>query len=112
MPQPNLWTRDELIVALNLYLRLPFGKLHARDPQIIEMAKLLRRTPNSIAMRLNNFAAVDPYHQRRGITGLVGGIKQVEPIWNEFANNKDELLFESERILAEFENRKLEDKFS
>ena len=26
------WTRDELIVALNLYSRLTFGQLHARNP--------------------------------------------------------------------------------
>jgi len=63
-------------------------------------------------MRLNNFANVDPYHQQRGIGGLPGGRKQVEPIWNEFINNKSELLFESERILAQKEHVAIEDKFS
>src|SRR6185312_4090611 len=108
----KLWTRDELILALNLYLKLPFGKLHSRTPEIIHLANLLERTPGSIAMRLNNFASVDPYHQQRGIGGLPGGRAQVEPIWKEFINNKDELLFESERILAEKEHVSLEKKFS
>ena len=112
MAQVNLWTRDELILALNLYLKLEFGKLHSGNPQIIQLANLLVRTPGSIAMRLNNFASVDPYHQQRGIGGLPGGKKQVEPIWKEFINNKDELLFESERILAEKETISIEDKFS
>jgi len=112
MAKVNLWTRDELIVALNLYLKLEFGKLHSGNPEIIRLANLLGRTPSSIAMRLNNFASVDPYHQQRGIGGLPGGRKQVEPIWNEFINNKDELLFESERILAQRENVEIEDKFS
>ncbi|MGN6531103.1 MAG: hypothetical protein ACTHK0_05065 [Ginsengibacter sp.] len=58
----NLWTRDELILALNLYLKLPFGKLHSGNPDIIHFAHLIGRTPGSIAMRLNNFASVDPYH--------------------------------------------------
>lgn len=24
----NLWSRDEMILALNLYLKMPFGKMH------------------------------------------------------------------------------------
>lgn len=63
-------------------------------------------------MRLNNFANVEPYHQQRGIVGLSGGKKQVEPIWKEFINNKEELLFESERILAQKEHKTIEDKFA
>lgn len=112
MSERKLWTRDELILALNLYLKLPFGKLDARTPEVIKLAKLIGRSANAASMRLNNFAAVDPYHQQRGIVGLRGGIKQVEPIWKEFINNKDELLFESERILAEKENTSIEVKYS
>lgn len=112
MAERKLWTRDELILSLNLYLKLPFGKLHSRTPQIIHLANLIGRTAGSVAMRLNNFASVDPYHQQRGIGGLPGGRKQVEPIWNEFIDNKDELLFESERILAQKEDKTIEDKFS
>ena len=26
------WTRDELIIAMNLYCKLPFGKLHQKTP--------------------------------------------------------------------------------
>lgn len=112
MAKQNLWTRDELILALNLYLKLEFGKLHSGNSKIIELANLIGRTPGSIAMRLNNFASVDPYHQQRGIGGLPGGKKQVEPIWNEFINNRTELLFESERILAQREHVAIEDKFA
>ncbi len=108
----KLWTREELILSLNLYLKLPFGKLDSRTPEIIHLANITGRTPGSVSMRLNNFASVDPYHQQRGIGGLPGGKKQVEPIWNEFINNKDELLFESERILAEKEKISLENKFA
>jgi putative restriction endonuclease len=108
----RLWTRDELILALNLYLKLPFGKLHTGTPEIIHLAKIIGRTVGSVAMRLNNFASVDPYHKQRGIVGLPGGRKQVEPIWNEFIHNKDELLFESERILAAKEHIAIQEKFS
>ncbi|MBS1550184.1 MAG: HNH endonuclease [Bacteroidetes bacterium] len=107
----KLWTKEELILVFNLYLKLPFGKMHTRTPEIIEMANLLGRTVNSIAIRLTNFAACDPYHQNRGVKGMVGGIKQCQPIWDEFAQNKEMLIFESERILAEKENQTIESKF-
>ncbi len=108
----RLWTREELILALNLYLRLPFGKLHHRTPEIIHLAELVGRTPSAMSMRLSNFASVDPYHQQRGIRGLTGGINQVQPIWDEFIHNKEELLFESERILAELEHQEIETKYA
>ncbi len=111
MAKNKLWSRDELILALNLYLKLPFGKMHSRTPEVIHLAGLLGRTVNSIAMRLTNFASVDPFHQQRGVIGLPGGRRQVEPIWHEFIQNKEALLFESERILAEKEKTSIERKF-
>lgn len=111
MATRNLWTREELILAFNLYLKLPFGKMHSRTPEIVELANLIGRTSNSIAIRLTNFAACDPYHQNRGVKGMEGGRKQCQPIWDEFSLNKEELIFESERILAEKENLTVETKF-
>jgi putative restriction endonuclease len=108
----NLWTREELILSLNLYLKIPFGKITHRNPDIIHLAELIGRTPSSVSMRLSNFASVDPFHQQRGIKGLIGGIKQVQPIWDEFINSKENLLFESERILAELEKQSIETKFA
>ena len=106
------WTREELILAFNLYLKIPFGKMHKSNPDIIKLAQLMERTPSSIAMRLTNFSSVDPFHQKRGVVGLKGGIKQCKPIWDEFIDNKEELLYESEKILAEYENQTIELKYS
>ena len=106
------WVREELILALNLYLKLPFGKMHSKTPEVIHLANIIDRTPSSIAMRLVNFASVDPYHQKRGIKGLSGGKNQVEPIWKEFITNKDDLIFESEKILANRESISIENKFA
>lgn len=107
----RLWTREELILAFNLYLKLPFGKMHKHTPEIIQLANLIDRTPSSIGMRLGNFASVDPYHQERGIGGLKGGMNQVKPIWNEFFKNQEELIFLSEQILAQKENTSIENKY-
>lgn len=111
MEKRRLWSRNELIVVFNLYLKLPFGKMHSRTLEVIHLARLLGRTPNSIAMRLSNFAACDPYHQQRGIKGMVGGLNQCQPIWDEFSNSREILIFESERILAGIENHTIENKF-
>lgn len=108
----NLWAKEELILALNLYLKLPFSKINKTNSEVIKLAHLMGRTPNSVAIRLANFAHVDPYHQQRGVKGMSGGKKQVEPIWDEFINNKENLIFESERILAEKEHQTIEDKYS
>ncbi|MBU1052725.1 MAG: HNH endonuclease [Proteobacteria bacterium] len=105
------WTREELILAFNLYLKLPFGKMHKGNPEVINLSKLIDRTPSAVAMRLTNFASIDPFHQERGVAGLTGGRKQCQPIWDEFNENREELIYESERIIAEKESTTIETKF-
>lgn len=109
--QRRLWSRNEFILALNLYYKLPFGKLHTRTPEVQKLAKLLDRTASSIALRLTNFAACDPYIIATGRKGMTAGKEQCLPYWNEFANDRENLLFESERILAELQGTTVEQKF-
>ena len=108
----RLWTKEELILAFNLYLKLPFGKMHRRTPEIIELSEIMGRTVNSVTIRLTNYAACDPFHQNRGVKGMIGGIKQCQPIWDEFFSNQEELIFLSEKILAEKQSTTIENKFS
>lgn len=108
----DLWSKEELILAFNLYLKLPFGKMHRRTPEIIQLSEIIGRTVNSVTIRLTNFAACDPFHQKRGVKGMVGGIKQCQPIWDEFFTNQEELVFLSETILAQRQNTTIETKFS
>ncbi len=110
MPKNN-WTREELILAFNLYLKIPFGKMSRTNKDIIHLASLIGRTSSSVALRLVNFASVDPVLQARGIKGMVGGAKVVSPIWDEFYNNQEELVYLSEKILAEKENSSIENKY-
>lgn len=83
MARTDLWTREELIVVFNQYLKLPFGKLDKRTKEVKELAYVIGRTDNAVAMRLNNYAHVDPYHQQRGIVGLANGVRQ----YNQFGTN-------------------------
>lgn len=98
MPQRNLWTREELIVTLALYFQLPFGRLNHGTPEVKQLAALIGRTDNSVALRLVNFAACDPYILATGRHGMPGGESVCQPIWDEFANNKEQLFVEAERI--------------
>lgn len=111
MPPLRLWTKEELILAFNLYLKIPFGKMHSTNKDIIHLANLIDRTPGSIALRLANFASVDPVLKARGIKGMDGGKKIVQPIWDEFYDNQEELIFLSEEILAQKEHTSIEQKF-
>jgi len=108
----RLWTREELILAFNLYLKLPFGKFNSSNPEVIKLANLTGRSNNSIAIRLSNFASCDPYHINRGVKGLVGGIKQCQPIWDEFFHDQEKLIFLSEQILASKEKISIEEKYN
>jgi hypothetical protein len=95
------WTRDELIIAMNLYCKLPFGKLHQKTPIIVRVAEKLSRTPSSLAMKLVNFTSLDPVQQARGIRGLSGASKADRAIWEEFTANWEQLGIESEERFQE-----------
>lgn len=92
------WTRDETLLAMNLYCRLPFGKQHARNPEVVKLAEAIGRTPGSVAMKLNNFTWLDPDERLRGVRGLTGTSKLDQRVWDEFHQNWDELTAESEAL--------------
>lgn len=104
----KLWTRDELILAVNLYCKLPFGKMHKGNDEIIKFAELIGRTPSSIALKLGNFTSFDPTLKERGIKGAANASKLDKKIWNEFYNNWDAALIESELLLAKKEHTTIE----
>lgn len=104
----KLWTREELIVVINLYCKLPFGRLHRLNPAVIHLANLIGRTPDAVAYKLVNFASLDPSLKARGIKGASNTSKLDIKIWNEFFGNWDVLPFESEKLLAGFEHTSVE----
>src|SRR4051794_12218506 len=105
----RLWTREELILAINLYCKLPFGRLHQRNPKIIELSNLIERTPGSVAYKLVNFASFDPSLKARGIKGASNASKLDKEIWNEFSSHWDILPYESEKLLARLEHKTVEE---
>lgn len=78
------WTRDELLLALHLYERVPFGRQNSCDRDVVALAERLGRTPGSIAMKLNNLTSLDPEEAERGVRGLDGVSRLDREVWNEF----------------------------
>jgi putative restriction endonuclease len=91
------WSHDELLIAFNLYCKTPFGRLHRHNPEIIQLANRLGRTPSAVAMKLVNFASLDPAHQRRNIAGLKNASQGDREIFAEFSADWERLAFESEQ---------------
>ena len=75
------WTREELLKALQLYLLTPFGRLHSRNPNIQRLALELGRTASAVALKLVNFASLDPTLAQRGMANASRMDRQV---WDEF----------------------------
>lgn len=96
------WNKDELIVVLDLYFKLPFGRLNKNTPEVRELAKIIGRTPSSVAYRLVNYAACDPYILATGRHGMAAGRNVCQPVWNEYVNDKERLFFEAQQIKANF----------
>jgi putative restriction endonuclease len=95
------WTRDELLVVLNVYHKLTFGQFHARQPVVVALAEKLERSANSVAMKLCNLASFDPALKLRGIKGLPGASALDRTIWDEFHADLNETVPVSEEALRQ-----------
>lgn len=85
----RLWTREELVKALSLYCQIPFGRMHSSTPEVIELADRIDRTPSAVALKLVNFASLDPEHQSRGVSGMSNTSAADRAVWEEFYERWD-----------------------
>lgn len=96
------WTRDELILALDLYFRVSPLHTSEKNPAIRELSRFLNqlpiyttrpdsgrfRNPNGVYMKLCNFLRLDPDYSGKGLSA---GSKLEEVVWKEFASDRDRL---------------------
>jgi 5-methylcytosine-specific restriction protein A len=104
------WTRDELILALDLYFRCPPLKTNKDHHEIVELSNILNslpihpqkseyekfRNPNGVYMKLCNFLRFDPTYKGEG---LKAGGKLEKVIWNEFSGDRQKLRMIAHKIL-------------
>lgn len=95
------WTEDETLLALYLYFQLPFGKLHSGNPEIQQLARAIGRTSSSVAMKLCNFASLDPKIFDSGRKGLQGASKLDKSLYAQFGNDWSGLVLRTEQLWSE-----------
>jgi 5-methylcytosine-specific restriction protein A len=102
-PRNPSWSRDELILALDLYLTNPTSPPGKTSKAVIELSGVLNsiarqlgsgsattfRNPNGVYMKMMNFRRFDPEVIASGKVGLTRGNKDEEVVWKEFAGDLD-----------------------
>ncbi len=94
------WSREETILAFELYCRTPFGRIHHNNKDIQELAALIGRTPSAVAYKMQNPAHHDPELQKRNVTALSHGSKLDAQIFREFSDDWEGLILHSQEIRA------------
>lgn len=101
------WSREETILAFDLYCRTPFGKISQSNPDIIELAAVLGRTPGSVGLKMHNLAHYDPKLRERNVTAMAHGSKLDGEIFAEFSQNWTELSYQAQLIKAKMQKKNL-----
>jgi predicted HNH restriction endonuclease len=117
------WARDELILALELYMRNPASPPGKESSEVNQLSELLNkigsllgnrngdtfRNPNGVYMKMMNFRRFDPASIAAGKVGLTRGNKDEEAVWREFAHDRQRLasVVEAIRQAAQLENGEL-----
>lgn len=101
------WSREEFMLVMNLYSKIRYGQFNHRNADVIKLSELIDKTPGAIAFKLVHLSRQDPKHKDR-VKGLANPGKNAIEMYNEFANNWVEMLYESEVLLAKYQNKKVE----
>jgi len=104
------WTREELLILLNVYDKIPFGQFDQAQPVIRSLAERMGRTPGSVAMKLGNLASIDPVIQARGRKGLPGASNLDRQVWAEFTTHRGELAPQSEELFRKLFGAQADDE--
>lgn len=97
-PSTGRWTPEQTKLAFELYCQTPFGKLDGRNKHIIELSRLLRRTPDAVAMKCLNIASIDPMVKASGRAGLGNASRLDHDVWDEFHADWERLTLECAQL--------------
>lgn len=103
------WTREETILAFDLYCRTSFGRITSANPDIIELADLLERTSAAVCRKMCNLAHFDPELQRRNIVALSHVSKLDAEVFEEFTSDWMNLSYQAQQIRAKLQKKSIED---
>ena len=92
------WSEEETILAFYYYCQIPFGKIDKRNPEIIRIAKLIGRTPDSVTLKMCNLAHFDPAQQQRNVSGMSNASKLDEATVAKFLSDWEEMTYQAKMI--------------
>lgn len=104
MPTKSGWSRAQLLIAFYLYCRMPFGKMHRGNPQLIRMSAAIHRTPSALAMKLTNIASLDPAITDTGRKGLAGASATDRAMWEEMQADWESFTIEAQTAVSQLVN--------
>lgn len=84
MATSERWTKEQVKLAFHLYCQLPYGRIHGRNPEIMELASQIGRTADATAMKMLNIASLDPSVTVTGRVALGNASALDREVWNEF----------------------------
>lgn len=106
------WNREQLIVALNLYWKIPYNKISgSSNSQIKKISSIIGRSPAALAYKLMNFTSLDSEKQILGNKGKSAASSSDKEIWNEYFGQWEKLALDSSTILATIQNKSIEEIF-
>lgn len=103
------WNREQLIVALNLYWKIPYNKISGSSNSLIkQIAPIINRTPAALAYKLMNFTSLDAEKQKIGNKGKSAASSSDKEIWNEYFGKWEKLALDSSGILSVIQNKPID----
>lgn len=104
------WNREQLIVALNLYWKIPYNKISGSTNSLIQqIAPIISRKPSALAYKLMNFTSLDSEKQKIGNKGKSAASSSDKEIWNEYFGKWEELAIDSSVILSAIQNKPIDE---
>ena len=97
-PRGPLWSREETMIAFNLYSKMPYGQIHYYHPDVAKLAEILGRPPASVSMKMCSFVVGDSQHA--GLKGTSMS-KMTKAVWDEFNSDPGRFMLESENLLRQ-----------
>jgi len=96
------WHRDEIILALDLYLDPYRGPIDSKSTNVIALSEILNqlpifsdkpdatkfRNPNGVSLKLSNFLAIDPTHSGKGMQSYS---KLDKEVFEEYSKDRRKL---------------------
>lgn len=92
------WSKEEIILALDLYFNPHRGAVSSTNPNVIALSKVLNklratsqvndeekfRNPNGVSLKLSNFLALDPTYTGKGMSSYS---KLDAELFRRYSNN-------------------------